>query len=64
MVLRSATSLLGALEGVGPENLDFLGLLVRERVEVLGRAGGLPSGPIHSGLSLTVVNIPILDFLA
>jgi hypothetical protein len=23
MVLRSATSLLGALEGVGPENLDF-----------------------------------------
>jgi hypothetical protein len=25
MVLRSATSLLGALEGVGPENLDFFG---------------------------------------
>jgi hypothetical protein len=25
MVLRSATSLLGALEGVGPKNLDFLG---------------------------------------
>ncbi len=25
MVLRGATSLLGALEGVGPENLDFLG---------------------------------------
>ncbi len=25
MVLKSATSLLGALEGVGPENLDFLG---------------------------------------
>ncbi len=26
MVLRTATSLLGALEGVGPENLDFFGL--------------------------------------
>jgi hypothetical protein len=25
MVLRGATSLLGALEGVGPENLDFQG---------------------------------------
>ena len=25
MVLRGATSLLGALEGVGPENLDFFG---------------------------------------
>ncbi len=25
MVLSAATSLLGALEGVGPENLDFLG---------------------------------------
>ncbi len=25
MVLRSATSLRGALEGVGPENRDFLG---------------------------------------
>ncbi len=25
MVLRRATSLLGALEGVGPENLDFFG---------------------------------------
>jgi hypothetical protein len=25
MVLRAATSLLGALEGVGPENQDFLG---------------------------------------
>ncbi len=29
-------------------------LLVRERVEVLGRAGGLPSGPILSGLSRTL----------
>ncbi len=25
MVLRGATSLRGALEGVGPENLDFFG---------------------------------------
>jgi hypothetical protein len=25
MVLRSATSLLGALEGVGPKNLDYFG---------------------------------------
>ncbi len=25
MVLRSATSLLGAMEGVGPENRDFFG---------------------------------------
>ncbi len=25
MILRGATSLLGALEGVGPENLDFFG---------------------------------------
>jgi hypothetical protein len=25
MVLRGATSLLGALEGVGPENLNFFG---------------------------------------
>jgi hypothetical protein len=25
MVFRGATSLLGALEGVGPENLDFFG---------------------------------------
>ncbi len=25
MVLRDATSLQGALEGVGPENLDFFG---------------------------------------
>jgi hypothetical protein len=25
MVLRVATSLFGALEGVGPENLEFLG---------------------------------------
>ncbi len=25
MVLRGAISLLGALEGVGPENLDFFG---------------------------------------
>ncbi len=25
MVLRGETSLLGALEGVGPENLDFFG---------------------------------------
>jgi hypothetical protein len=25
MVLRGATSLLGALEGVGPENRDFFG---------------------------------------
>jgi hypothetical protein len=25
MVLRSATSLLRALEGVGPENIDFFG---------------------------------------
>ncbi len=25
MVLRGATSLLGALEGLGPENLDFFG---------------------------------------
>ncbi len=25
MVLRDATSLLGALEGVGPENRDFFG---------------------------------------
>jgi hypothetical protein len=30
MVLRGATSLLGALEGVGPENLDFFsGLWIR-----------------------------------
>jgi hypothetical protein len=25
MILRGVTSLLGALEGVGPENLDFFG---------------------------------------
>ncbi len=30
-------------------------LLVWERVEVLGSAGGLPSGPILSGLSRTVI---------
>jgi hypothetical protein len=28
MVLKNATSLLGALEGVGPENLNFLGPLL------------------------------------
>ncbi len=36
-------------------------LLVQERVEDLGSAGGLPSGPILSGLSLTVV-YTIQDF--
>jgi hypothetical protein len=30
-----------------------VGLLVRERIEVLGRAGGLPSSPILTGLSQT-----------
>ncbi len=36
MVLRGATSLRGALEGVGPENRDFLGpeLLVQYKVLV------------------------------
>jgi hypothetical protein len=29
-------------------------LLVRERIEVLGRAGGLSSGPILTGLSRTI----------
>jgi hypothetical protein len=28
MVLRGATSLLGALEGVGPENLDFFDVTI------------------------------------
>ncbi len=35
-------------------------LLVRERVEVLGRAGGLLSGPILSGLSRTHPHITLV----
>jgi hypothetical protein len=38
MVLRSATSLRGALEGVGPENATFLG-------PEMARAKRVPFGP-------------------
>ncbi len=38
MVLRSATALRGALEGVGPENRDFLG-------PEMARAKRVPFGP-------------------
>jgi hypothetical protein len=43
MVLRGATSLLGALEGVGPENLDFFGPFAfgPKKVERGGDWGGL-----------------------
>ncbi len=35
MVLRGATSLRGALKGVGPENRDFFGPLEPQKVEIL-----------------------------
>ncbi len=38
-------------------------LLVREMVEVLGRAGGLPSGPILTGQSRTTILFKMLTSL-
>jgi hypothetical protein len=57
MVLRGATSLLGALEGVGPENLDFFDVTIAHPSPphahpsidaytiVGGGGGGLPTTP-------------------
>jgi hypothetical protein len=52
MILRGATSLRGALEGVGPENLDFFGPKWHERRAQMARAQGPKksrfSGPTSS----------------
>ncbi len=50
MVFRGATSLLGALEGVGPENLDFFGPWNSTHPEKEVR-GHSPNSYIHVSVS-------------
>jgi hypothetical protein len=54
MVLRGATSLRGALEGLGPENRDFLGPEWHEQSEChLGPKKSRFSGPTPSNAPST-----------
>jgi hypothetical protein len=54
MILRGATSLLGALEGVGPENGDFFG--PEKVLSRLNSGSETPASEIHS--NPTTLSVP------
>ncbi len=60
MVLRSATSLRGALEGVGPENRDFFGPFGPKKVEMLHSSKPLRISAIKTTGTLLVLCTRVL----